>query len=632
VPSQVERAVSGPENLEQLAALVEFSADAIVLVDADGVIRWANAATPGVLGYQADDLVGVRVRDLVEPEDRDAWGELVGQLFDHPETPVMGAFRCRHRDGGVRWTEGVARNLLQEARVGAIVLYYRDVTARKETEAALRATEDRYGHLFAAAADIIFEADHEGYFRFVNPETLRVFGYERDEVIGRRFTEFIRADYRPGILKHYYQQTSQGVLNSYVEFPAITKDGREVWLGQNAWLVFDAKGQYIGMQAVARDITERRRAETALRAAEAKYRALVEQSLVGVYILQNDRLVYLNPKGADILGYTQQELLDLPNAFVLVHDQDRPLLIDQLSRLGQSGPSSVQLTLRGTRKDGSIVQVEAFCTVTEFGNQPAILATVIDISDRVRLEDQLRQAQKMEAVGRLAGGIAHDFNNLLTAIRGNAELMSHRVKKDPAMAAEVDEILHAADRAASLTRQLLAFSRKQVLQPIKLDINEIVGAVSRMARRLIGTDVQLQLDQAATVAKILADPAQIEQVLLNLIVNARDAMPNGGRIQVRTANVRLDAGDPDITQTGLVPGPYVLLTVSDDGIGMDQATQARIFEPFFTTKETGRGTGLGLATVYGIVRQTGGAIAVTSERGRGANFRVYLPAVTGEAH
>jgi two-component system cell cycle sensor histidine kinase/response regulator CckA len=617
-------------SVEQLAALINFSVDAVLLVDIGGIVRWANPATVNVLGYSPADLVGLRVKDIVEPQDHAAWQDLVRELFDHPESPQTGTFRCRHRDGRVRWTEGVARNLLTEPTVAAIVVYYRDVTERKATEDALRVTEDRYSHLFAAAADIIFEADAEGYFRYVNPETLRVFGYSSEEIIGRRFTEFIRADYRPTILQHYYKQTNQGMLNSYVEFPGLTKSGQEVWLGQNAWLVFDAKGQYTGMQAVARDITERHRAEDALRSAEAKYRGLVEQSLVGVYILQNERLVYVNPKGSDILGYTQQDLVDLPWAFDLVHEQDREFVIEQLSRLSGEGNPTLQLTVRGVRKDGVIVQVEAFCAITEFGGQPAVLVTVIDISDRVKLEDQLRQAQKMEAVGRLAGGIAHDFNNLLTAIRGNAELMSHRVKKDPAMAAEVDEILHAADRAASLTRQLLAFSRKQVLQPVSLDINEIVSSVTRMARRLIGTDVQLQLDLAPVVSQVLADPAQIEQVLLNLIVNARDAMPSGGMITVQTANVRLEADSPEMSQAALAPGPFVLLAVSDNGIGMDQATQARIFEPFFTTKETGRGTGLGLATVYGIIRQTGGAISVVSERGRGASFRVYLPAVTGE--
>ena len=622
--------VKGAPTPDVLSSLIEVSLDAVVLVDTNGTIRWANPATVSVLGYAAADLIGIRARDLVEPADRAGWQQLVDGLFDRPASPGRGRFRCRHKDGGFRWIEGVARNLLHEARIGALVVQLRDVTDRHATEEALKASEDRYGHLFYSAADIIFEADAEGYFRFVNPQTLRLFEYAADEVIGRRFTEFIRADYRPKILDHYYRQSSEGRLNSYVEFPAVTKSGREVWLGQNAWLLVDTTGAFVGMQAVARDITERHSTEEALRIAEAKYRGLVEQSMMGVYILQNDRLVYLNPKAADLLGYSQQELLDAANAFAFVHEQDRALLIEQLTRLRTGGVSSVQLTVRGIRKDGEIIQAEAYCSVTEFGGQPAILATVHDISDRVKLEDQLRQAQKMEAVGRLAGGIAHDFNNLLTAIRGNAELMSHRVRKDPAMAAEVDEILHAADRAASLTRQLLAFSRKQILQPVKIDINEIVNGVARMTRRLIGTDVQLKLKLAKAVAQVLADPAQVEQVLLNLIVNARDAMPNGGMITVRTANVQLDGESPEIVQAGIAPGAFVMLAVSDNGIGMDQATQARIFEPFFTTKETGRGTGLGLSTVYGIIRQTGGAITVQSERGNGASFRVYLPAITGE--
>ncbi|MFM8536034.1 MAG: PAS domain S-box protein [Acidimicrobiia bacterium] len=615
---------------QNLAELVNFSVDAVMLVDVDGVVQWANPASREVLGYDPADLVGVTVRDLVEPVDRDGWRALVERLFDDPATPGHGAFRCRHRDGSSRWVEGVARNLLNEPRIGAIVLHYRDVTARKATEEQLKATEDRYGHLFYSATDIIFETDPEGYFRSVNPQTLKVFGYEQDEVIGRRFTEFIRADFRPQILQHYYQQTIEGRLNSYVEFPAVTKSGKEVWLGQNVWIINDSSGRLVGMQAVARDITEQRQAEEALRAAEAKYRGLVEQALMGVFISQNGRIVYVNPKGSQMIGYSQQELIDSPNPYDFIHEQDRAMLRDQLARLDPERMPSVQMTLRSVRKSGEIMQVEVFCSATEFGGQLGTLTTVLDISDRVKLEDQLRQAQKMEAVGRLAGGIAHDFNNLLTAIRGNAELMSHRVRKDPAMVAEVEEILHAADRAASLTRQLLAFSRKQVLQPVALDLNEIIGSVSRMARRIIGTEVQLRLELAPAVSKILADPAQVEQVLLNLIVNARDAMPSGGTIVVETADVTLSQDAPEVVQAGIAPGAFVKLAVTDDGIGMDQATQARIFEPFFTTKETGRGTGLGLSTVYGIVRQTGGAITVESERGHGASFKVYLPAVAGE--
>jgi two-component system, cell cycle sensor histidine kinase and response regulator CckA len=622
--------VSETPSIDRLGAFVNFGVDAIVLVNAAGVIQCSNATTLDVLGYRAGDLIGIQARDLVEPVDRDAWQSLVDRLFDDPATPVRGMFRCRHGNGSVRWTEGVARNLLQDPRIGAIVISYRDVTERKTAEEQLKSTEDRYSHLFSAAADVIFEADPEGYFRFVNPQTLRLFEFESDEVIGRRFTEFIRADYRPQVLQHYYRQISERRLNSYIEFPAITKSGREIWLGQNAWIISDASGSVVSMQAVARDITERRQAEEALRAAEAKYRALVEQSLMGVYIMQNERMVYVNPKAAALLGYTQQELVDSRHPFEFVHEQDRPLLMDQLSRLDPARLPSVQLALRGVRKDGQVIQVEAFCSVTEFGNERAVLTTVHDISDRVKLEEQLRQAQKMEAVGRLAGGIAHDFNNLLTAIRGNAELMSHRVTADPAMAAEVDEILHAADRAASLTRQLLAFSRKQVLQPVTLNLNDSIGSVSRMARRLIGTDVQLHLDLGTNVSSVRADPAQVEQVLLNLLVNARDAMPTGGTITVQTSNARLDADAPELRQANIAPGAFVLMNVIDDGIGMDQATQMRIFEPFFTTKETGRGTGLGLSTVYGIIRQTGGAITVSSKPGKGSSFKVYLPAAAGD--
>ncbi len=616
---------------ERLAALIDASIDAVVLVDSDGVIQWGNAATSTVLGHSSDEIVGIRVADLVEPAARDRWQALVDKLFDEPAVPQPGTFQCRHKDGRVRAVQGLARNLLHDPKIGAVVVYYRDVTANRATEDQLKASEDRYGHLFSSAADVIFEADAEGYFRFVNPQTLKLFEYAQDEVVGRRFTEFIRADYRPQVLQHYWRQMVERRSTSYIEFPAITRSGREVWLGQNAWIITDSAGHLLGMQAVARDITERRTADEALRTAESKYRALVEQSLMGVFIMQDERLVYVNPKAADMMGYTQQELIDTATPFQLVHEQDRPLVVDQLSRLDPVRQPSVQLAVRAVRKDGEIIQVEAFCSMTEFGGQQAVLSTVHDISDRVKLEDQLRQAQKMEAVGRLAGGIAHDFNNLLTAIRGNAELMSHRVRKDPAMAAEVDEVLHAADRAATLTRQLLAFSRKQVLQPIVMDMNKVIGNVSRMARRLIGTDVQLQLDLGRSVSHVLADPAQVEQVLLNLIVNARDAMPSGGTIVVQTQDVTLGADAPQVVQAGIAPGPFVMLDVTDNGIGMDQATQARIFEPFFTTKETGRGTGLGLSTVYGIIRQTGGAITVESERGKGASFKVHLPAVTGES-
>ena len=473
------------------------------MVDATGVIRWASPSARDVLGYSPDELIGRRTHDLIAAEDLDAWRAFVDELLASPGVPRSGTFRTKHRDGSLRWTSGVTRNLLHEPRIGAVVVYLRDVTDGREAEAAQRVTQDRYRQLFEDATDIIFETDRDGYFTLINPAALRLFGYQESEVLGRRFSEFVRADYRPVIFAHYRRQIEAGERTSYIEFPAITRDQREVWLGQSAWIAVDAQGRYAGMRAVARDISERQRTEEAL-----------------------------------------------------------------------------------------------------------------------------LQAQKMEAVGRLAGGIAHDFNNLLTAIRGNAELLFHQLKLDPARASEVEEILHAADRAATMTRQLLAFSRKHTMAPVTLNLNEMAESVARLSRRLLGPDVTLEIQPAAALQPVMADPSQLEQLLLNLILNARDAMPEGGRIVVRTANRQMPDRTPESARADVPPGRYVLLQVVDNGIGMDQATQARIFEPFFTTKEPGRGTGLGLSTVYGIVRQMGGSITVVSERHQGATFSVYLPTIT----
>ena len=614
---------------ERLAALSEFSTDAVMLVSAEGLIQWASASTRDVLGYEPAALAGTRARDLVLAEDLDTWNAMVAELMERPDAPCSGSYRCRHRDGSARWTFGTARNLLTEPRIGAVLVRLRDVTPAHETEARLQASEDRYRQLFEEATDVVFETDEEGFFRFVNPATLRTFGYDEHEVLGRRFTEFIREDHRRRVFEHYRAQADARHAASYIEFPAVAKDGTEVWVGQNAWIVTDAQGKFLGMRAVARDITQRRLAHDALQEAEARYRSLVEQSMFAVYILQGERLVYVNPKGVELLGYTVEEVLAMPSVLDLIFADDRAFVSEQLARLGQ-GAASVHYVARAVKKDGTSVQGEVSCSISDYGGQPAIFATVMDISDRLRLEEQLRQAQKMEAIGRLAGGIAHDFNNLLTAIRGNAELLSYRTKKEADDATEVEEILLASDRAASLTRQLLAFSRRQDVINIDLDVNELVENVARMARRLIGPDIRLEVQTGAALRPVLADPGQVEQILLNLIVNARDALPEGGRICVKTENRTLAEGSPESVATGLTPGSYILLHVIDDGIGMDRATQTRIFEPFFTTKEPGRGTGLGLSTVYGIIRHMGGAVTVESERNRGATFTVYLRAAAPE--
>jgi two-component system cell cycle sensor histidine kinase/response regulator CckA len=488
----------------------------------------------------------------------------------------------------------------------------------------------RLAALTTLSGDGLLMLDRDGRVEWSSAAVTDVLGYASSELDGHA------ADRLAGPNEVEQWQAFVGDLLARPGVSLLTRLHCRHQDGGLRWM--DVSGQNLLAEPTVRALIVRLRESTARvgatdgtpqREDELKFRTLVEDSLVSIFILQNDRLAYVNPTGAALLGYTVPELLALESAFSILADQDRGFVIDQLADLGQTGLRTLHLTVRGRRKDESIVQVEAIFAASEYLGQAATLLTVLDLGDRLRLEDQLRQAQKLEAVSRLAGGIAHDFNNLLASIRGNAELIGHQLATDAPPQAEVDEILKATDRAAGLTRQLLAFSRKQVFQPTVLDLNGVVLSVSRMARRLMGSQISVDEQLGIALPQVHADPAMLEQVLLNLVVNARDAMPGGGLIRITTDACELEPGSRAVAESGLTPGPYVRMSVQDEGVGMDPATQTRIFEPFFSTREPGRGTGLGLATVYGILRQTGGAITVTSAPQQGATFVVYLPAVTG---
>jgi PAS domain S-box-containing protein len=389
--------------------------------------------------------------------------------------------------------------------------------------------------------------------------------------------------------------------------------------------IFDSSGTAYGSVHVLHDITDRKREEEALRRSEASYRSLILGATYGIFGCDvNGKFLAVNPALVAMLGYeSEADLLAANLVRDVIRDPDEGArLLQQYRQKGRVDGLEAQWR----RKDGTPVQVRLSgrTVLDERGALEGCEIIAEDLSERWRLEEQLRRAQKMEAVGRLAGGVAHDFNNLLTIVMGYSDLLLERLGATDAMRAYVEEIKKAGERAASLTRQLLAFGRRQVLAPQVLDLNAVVTNVDKMLRRLIGENIELSAVLEPELGRVKADPGQIEQVILNLVLNARDAMPQGGQLTLETANVELNEGYAR-SHESVLPGRYVMLTVSDSGMGMDAETQAHIFEPFFTTKEKGKGTGLGLATVYGIVKQSGGHIWLYSEPDQGTAFKIYLP-------
>jgi len=488
---------------------------------------------------------------------------------------------------------------------------------RSRTEAALRASEERLRYFVEHAQDIIYYCNADGYFTYVNPTAARVMKYSEDELIGRHFLTLIRRDYRDKALDLYSRQMVDATPNTYFEFPAVTKTGETMWVGQHVQLVFNG-ADVVGVQAIARDITQQKQADEQLRQSEARYRSLIQGAAYGICRTTIDGTILdANPALATMLGYESVDaLIDGNSGDLYRTPADRTKLVDRLSR---GGERTLSVDVEWRRKDGVPIFVRLTARIVDVGDgRPTFEAIVEDITSRRTLEEQLRQAQRMEAVARLARTVAHDFNNVLAAILGCADLLAMRIKKKQAGREEVEEIQNAAERGAVLTRQLLNFSRRQVLEPQLLDVHAVVRGVESMLARL-AEPVDLHVHTPGTPPIVRLEPGQIERVLMNLIVNARDATPAVGTIDVTAATV--DVADRD----DLPSGRYARLEVRDTGSGIDPDIQARVFEPFFTTKDPDKGTGLGLPIVQGIVKDAKGAVAFTSTPKAGTTFEVLLP-------
>ena len=496
-----------------------------------------------------------------------------------------------------------------------------------ETVNALRESEANLRGAFSHASIGMALTTFDGRFELVNPALCRILGFSEKELLGRSFQEISHPDELPRTLE-LLDELVAGKREAYqVEKRYFHKRGSPVWVRVDVTLSRSPDGRPRHLIAQIQDISDSKRAEEQLREAHTMLSTLVSaapQAIVAVDL--SWQVTLWNGAAERLFGWTTGEVLGRPIPFL---SSERIAELRALQQPDAHRHGSVATEMRHARKDGSFVDTLFSTGILRdaAGNAAGYIAVVTDLTEHKALEAQLRQAQKMEAVGQLAGGVAHDFNNLLTVIAAHAFIALEHLPDDTAVRADLEAVSDAAGRAADLTRRLLAFSRKQILQPQELDLNAAVAGVLPMLERLIGEDIEVATQLAPALGHVAADPAQLEQVLMNLAVNARDAMPRGGTIRVETANVELSEAYVAQDGAGIEPGPYVLLEVGDTGCGIDAANQSRIFEPFFTTKEEGKGTGLGLAMVYGIVKQSGGFVRVHSAPGEGARFQIWLPRI-----
>ncbi|MFN3652978.1 MAG: PAS domain S-box protein [Armatimonadota bacterium] len=656
------------ESEQLFRGLVQHTSDVLTILAPDGTIRYESPSVSRVLGYDQDELIGTNVFDRIHPDDAPAVREVVARYLRDPETRESCELRFRHADGSWRWFESIAMNRVDDPQIRGLVANCRDITERKRTEAWQRAVLESADELMRApdestlyrrAVELardrlgiercgIFILDDAGDWargtwgidmrgRLVSLDGCRIptTGETRAVLYGGSGGAPPWSAETVATLRSYEGGCTQEVGHGWVARTPIRSSSAPIGLMFNDTAISGAALDAAQQETLAMfcallgTISERLRAEVSLREQHALIQAVVEGTSDAVFVKDLEgRYLMINSAGAAMLGASVEEVVGRTDEAFFPPDEVR-LIRDTDGRVRRSGERTTYITQDSRDgKQRTLMAIKApFRSVT--GEVLGVVGIVRDITEVRQLEHQLRQAQKMDAIGQLAGGIAHDFNNMLAVITGYTNLLLDRLPADDPTRAPILEIHRAGERASGLTRQLLAFSRRQILEPRVLDLNELVRTTAGMLDRLIGEDIELMTQSGPELGRVKADPGQIEQVLVNLVVNARDAMPHGGRLTIATRNVDLEG--PFVREhPEVLPGRYVALAVRDTGTGMAPDVAARAFEPFFTTKDVGKGTGLGLATVYGIIKQSGGYIYLKTAPGKGSEFTVYLPRIDRE--
>lgn len=607
--------------------LFEEAADGMFLTDpferCIAINRWAEA----LIGYSNQEMQGVAVTTLIPPEDLAVQPIRMDAL--RQGKTIVTERRLRRKDGSLLTAEITTRML----PAGHMLGIFRDITDRKQAEEALRRSEKRYRDLHRNIHDGLAAVNQEGVIIEFNPAFQNMLGYTRQEIEGLTYEDITPAKWHDLEKKILEEQVMSRGFSDLYEKEYIRKDGTVFPVELRTYLIQDETLTHKGFWAIVRDITDRKQSEDAIRR-EMMFSENIINALPGVFYMYNDkpRLVRWNKKLEQMTGYPAEELygMDVLDFFSKSHHS---AIIDGVGKAFAEGEAFAEAPL--LTKGGRSIPYFWTGRVVVLDGQRYMIGLGLDITgfkkaeeEKAALQVQLLQAQKMESVGRLAGGVAHDFNNMLAAIIGHAELARLRLGTSGEIEADLKLIEDAAQRSADLVRQLLAFASKQAATPRAMDLNVGVAGMLKMLRRLIGENIDLEWRPGAELWRVRMDPSQVDQILVNLCVNARDAIPGVGRITIETGNAALGAADcalyPEARE-----GDYVMLSVSDNGCGMSREVMDHLFEPFFTTKAVGKGTGLGLSTVYGIVKQNEGFVSIDSEPGHGARLKVYLPRFLG---